>query len=59
LMNSRRRRATIETAEYYSDSNFQWRPRQFTLTLSYRLNRDKDRGDRDRSDDGGGGEEDF
>ena len=59
LMNSRKRRSIVETEQYYSNSEFQWRRRQFTLTFSYRLNRDQERGrDRGRSDDGGG-EEDF
>jgi outer membrane receptor protein involved in Fe transport len=58
LMNSRKRRSIVDTAEYYSNSEFQWRARQFTVTFSYRLNRDKE-----RQRDGGGGdsgmEDDF
>ena len=54
LMNSRKRRAIIDTQGYYSNSEFQWRPRQFTISFTYRLNRDKDKqNNRNRQDDGG------
>lgn len=56
LMNSNKRRYIIDTQGYYSNSEFQWRPRQFTVSFSYRLNRDKER-QRDRSD--GGQDEEF
>lgn len=41
LLNSRKQRSIIENAGYYSTSEFQWRARQFIVTLSYRLNRSK------------------
>ena len=43
LMNSRKRRAIVERGDYYSNSTFQWRSRQFTLTFTYRLNMAKER----------------
>jgi outer membrane receptor protein involved in Fe transport len=43
LLNSRKFRGTTQTAEYYSESVFQWRARQMTLTFTYRLNQKKDR----------------
>ncbi len=43
LFNSRKRRSVIDTQGYYSNSEFQWRARQFTVTFSYRLNREKDK----------------
>jgi outer membrane receptor protein involved in Fe transport len=54
LMNSRKRRSIIDTQGYYSNSEFQWRPRQFTISFTYRLNRDKEKqNNRNRSDEGG------
>ena len=54
LMNSRKRRSIIDTQGYYSNSEFQWRPRQFIISFTYRLNRDKEKqNNRNRSDDGG------
>ncbi|HMG90426.1 MAG TPA: outer membrane beta-barrel family protein, partial [Chryseolinea sp.] len=54
LMNSRKRRSIIDTQGYYSNSEFQGRPRQFTISFTYRLNRDKEKqNNRNRSDDGG------
>jgi outer membrane receptor protein involved in Fe transport len=43
LLNSRKRRSIIDQPEYYSSSTFQWRARQFTVTLTYRLNKAKER----------------
>jgi outer membrane receptor protein involved in Fe transport len=43
LLNSRKRRVIIEREDYYSNSTFQWRPRQFTVTFTYRLNRAKEK----------------
>jgi len=55
LMNSRKQRRIVENAGYYSQSEFQWRARQFIVTFSYRLNRSKEK---ERSQDtGDGGEE--
>lgn len=42
LFNSRKRRSITENAGYYSESEFQWRARQFIVTFSYRLNRTKE-----------------
>lgn len=43
LFNTRKRRSIIDREGYYSNSEFQWRSRQFNVTLSYRLNRAKER----------------
>ncbi len=43
LLNSRIRRSIIDREGYYSNSKFQGRPRQFMLTFTYRLNREKDK----------------
>jgi outer membrane receptor protein involved in Fe transport len=54
LMNSRKRRSVIDTQGYYSNSEFQWRPRQFTISFTYRLNREKEKqNNRNRSSDDG------
>ena len=54
LMNSRIRRFIIDTQGYYSKAEFQGRPRQFTLSFTYRLNRDKEKqNNRNRSSDDG------
>lgn len=42
LLNSRKRRAIIDRQGYYSNSEFQWRSRQFTITFTYRLNKAKE-----------------
>jgi outer membrane receptor protein involved in Fe transport len=41
LLNSRIRRSTTVAEGYYSNSEFQWRARQLTLTFTYRLNQRK------------------
>lgn len=56
LMNSRKRRSIVDTQGYYSNSEFQWRARQLTVTFAYRLNRDKER-QSERNRDGAGDEE--
>lgn len=43
LFNTRKRRAIVDREGYYSNSEFQWRSRQFSVTLSYRLNKAKER----------------
>ncbi|WP_224482956.1 TonB-dependent receptor domain-containing protein [Robertkochia aurantiaca] len=58
LFNSRKRRSFTVTDQFISDSEFQWRERQFTLSFIYRFNRSKrddGRGRRgeDYDDDGG------
>ncbi|TDE16183.1 TonB-dependent receptor [Dyadobacter psychrotolerans] len=54
LMNSRKQRRIVENAGYYSQSEFQWRARQFIVTFSYRLNRSKEK---ERNQDTGDGSE--
>ena len=43
ILNTRRWRSITETENFYSESDFQWRPRQFQLTFSYRFNQKKQR----------------
>lgn len=43
LLNSRKRRSITETATLYSESEFQWRARQFLLSFTYRINQKKKR----------------
>ncbi len=43
LFNSRKRQSFTETANFTSDSEFQWRERQFTLSFTYRFNQKKQR----------------
>jgi len=54
LMNSRRRRAVIDIPDYYSSSDYLWRPRQINLTLNFRINQQKI--ERDDDNDEGGNE---
>jgi len=44
VLNSRIRRSIIDTPRLYSTGTFQWRARQFTLGLNYRINQEKRRG---------------
>ena len=41
LLNSRKRRWIVQTESLYSESEFQWRARQFLLVFTYRLNQKK------------------
>ena len=50
LFNTRIRRQIIDSEGYYSDSRFQPRLRQFTITFTYRLNREKENKREDRGD---------
>lgn len=52
LMNSRRRRTVVDIPDYYSNSDFLWRPRQMTLTLNFRINQQKIQRDDDNDDNG-------
>ncbi len=44
VLNSRKRRSIVETDEVYTESEFQWRARQFLLSFTYRINEKKRRG---------------
>lgn len=44
VFNSQIRRSIVQTEFLYSESAFQWRARQFLLTFSYRINKQKSRG---------------
>jgi hypothetical protein len=54
LLNSRKRRSFTETDTFTSDSEFQWRERQFILTFTYRFNEKKKSERSNRGGDGGG-----
>ena len=43
LLNSRKRVTHTETPSFISDSEFQWRERQFNLSFTYRFNQKKQR----------------
>mgnify|MGYP003645907253 CR=1 FL=1 len=51
VFNSRKRRSITETDTFISDNEFQWRERQFTLSLTYRFNQKKDRRSQQRQED--------
>jgi outer membrane receptor protein involved in Fe transport len=57
LLNTNKRRSIVESNGYYSRSEFQWRPRQFLVTVAYRLNRSKERQNMESKGDGGGEED--
>lgn len=46
VFNSRKRRSFTETANFSSDSEFQWRKRQINLSFIYRFNQPKERNNR-------------
>lgn len=56
LLNSRKRKTNTVTPSFISDSEFQWRERQFNLSFTYRFNekkkRQSGRGDGGYEDDG-------
>lgn len=58
LLNTRKRRSLTETNTFISDSEFQWRERQFTLSFTYRFNQKKQR-ERGQRNGGNGDDLDF
>ena len=56
LLNSRKRQSFTQTPFFTSDSEFQWRERQFTLSFIYRINQQKERNGRQQR--GQNGEDD-
>ena len=56
LFNTRRRRSITEGESFYTESDFQWRARQITLSLNYRLHQQKKRGGQGRGGERGDGE---
>ncbi len=66
LLNSRKRRSFTDTMDglnddsyFTSDSEFQWRQRQFTLAFIYRINEKKKNERKGRGNNDGGDEEEF
>lgn len=59
LLNSRKWRSETETANFYSNAEFQWRRRTVTLSLNYRINQDRSnrRDNRRQQRQEGGGDE--
>lgn len=55
MLNTRLRRSVSRGENFYADSEFQWRSRQFTLTFNYRINQKKKRDGERGFDDGDGG----
>jgi len=53
VFNSRKWRSIVDTEYLYSESEFQWRARQFLLTFTYRINQKKKRGGREGYDGDG------
>jgi hypothetical protein len=58
LLNSRKRRSFTETEFFTSESEFQWRQRQFTLSFIYRIN-EKKKSTRGGQRNGDGDDEEF
>ncbi|MBL4707277.1 MAG: TonB-dependent receptor [Flavobacteriales bacterium] len=54
VFNTRKRRSIVDTDQIYSESEFQWRARQFLLTFSYRINQKKKRGGNRGKEEGSG-----
>ena len=46
VLNSRIRRSIVETDEIFTESEFQWRARQFLVSFTYRINQKERRGRR-------------
>lgn len=57
ILNSRKKRSTIESGYLYNEYDFQWRSRQLTLSFTYRINQKKNRRNSGMSREGSG--EDF
>ena len=54
LLNDRRRRSIFESETLFEESDFQWRPRTFTATLNYRINKKKEKKRPSGNFEGGG-----
>lgn len=55
VFNTRKWRFVTVGDNFYNEGDFQWRTRQVTLSLNYRLNQDKRRGGRGQGNPNGGG----
>ena len=58
LLNTRKRQSETTTETTFSEGEFRFRPRQFLINFTYRLNQKKKR-ERSRGDYGGDGEEEM
>lgn len=59
LLNSRKRNSFTETGSFTQESEFQWRQRQITLSLTYRFNEQKREQDRRKQNNENGDGGDF
>ena len=55
ILNTRRRRSIVEDEYFYSENDFQWRSRTFTLSFVYRINQKKDHDSKGFNGDEDGG----
>jgi len=58
LLNSRKRQSLTTATNFISESEFQWRRRQFNLSFTYRFNEKKERQRNSRNGDYNGGDDD-
>ena len=59
LLNSRKRNSFTETGSFTQESEFQWRQRQITLSLTYRFNQQKNEQERKNQNNGNADDGDF
>jgi uncharacterized protein (UPF0212 family) len=59
LLNSRKRNSFTETGSFTQESEFQWRQRQITLSLTYRFNQQKNEQERRNQNNGNADDGDF
>ncbi len=59
LLNTRKRNSFTQTDSFTQESEFQWRQRQITLSLTYRFNQQKREQDRRNENNDNGDEGDF
>ncbi|QLG47139.1 TonB-dependent receptor domain-containing protein [Costertonia aggregata] len=59
LLNSRKRMSFTQTPFFTSDSEFQWRERQFTLSFVYRINQKKQNSNNRKRDENSNDDEEY
>ncbi len=59
VFNTRKRVSETRTANVFTESEFQWRKRQITLSFLYRFNQQQNQRGRNQQRNGGGGDENF
>ncbi len=58
VFNSRKRRSFTQSNNFTSDNEFQWRERQFTISLIYRFNQSREDRMKERGQSGNGNMDD-